>query len=785
MSKERVSVAVTDFLAVLFHPKNLGAAFVPATRGQEGTEGHQLVSSRRLPGYRPEVPIEFVDNSHPRFELVLRGRIDGLLETEDGLVAEEVKTTYLPLSELAADHYPVHQAQLRLYLYFLMAREPERRISGRLTYLNLDDLSERSFPVTLTPAEAVEFFQSLAGSYLEKLADLLDWRRVRDVSLRKLSFPHRQLRAGQEQLIAAVEQAIASEQDLFAEAATGIGKTVAVLFPALKALAAGDGIERIFFLTAKTLGKEILKKTVLRLKEDGLRLRTVFIEAKDRVCLNPGSRCHPDACPYAADYYEKADPVLASLPAVELITPELVREWALNHRACPFDLALDLAKRCDLIVGDYNYVFDPGVYLRRFFLGAKKRDCLFLIDEAHNLVARGREMYSAALRQPDLIKLEETLRPRHPQLAAGLAAVIDFFDTWQRTIWKEGRPGLRLSQLPDLFEPALEKLAALIERFLRRQSADPALERIEEFYYQLTGLLRIIPGLSRDYALYVKDDTDGVTLRIYCLNPGPQLKNRLEYSRTAVFFSATLSPADYFRELLGGRPGALQLRLPSPFPQENRLYLHVPGISTRYTARAASAPAVAQCAADLVAAKPGNYLMFFPSYAYLQTTLPLIRERLAGRASVFIQHQGMSDRQRRDFLKRLTAPGTESHLGLAVLGGIFGEGIDLPGEELIGVIIVGPGLPLVNEEQELIRMYFDERDERGMLYAYVIPGLIRVVQSAGRVFRTPEDRGVVMLLDDRFATEQYQELLPPDWFAPGRPFSDPDYRAAIRKFWED
>ncbi|MGE5582213.1 MAG: helicase C-terminal domain-containing protein [Bacillota bacterium] len=783
MAKKVVKVGVKDLLETLFHPKDLGTAFIPATRGQEGIEGHHLLTSQRPAGYQTEVPVEFIYD-WADYRLIVQGRIDGLLESEGALVAEEIKTTYLPLEALAADRFPVHQAQLQLYLYFLMAKNPGKRISGRLTYFSLNDLSERTFPLEISFDEACEFFNTLAETYLAICRNRDNWLDLRNGSITNLPFPFPESRPGQEELMDLVTQAIEQERDLLVEAATGIGKTVAVLYPALKQLPQNKRINQIFFLTAKTAGKEILKKTLSTARQQGLRLRTVFIEAKERVCLSPGAQCHPLYCPYALDYYPKAARVTPMLLDQELITPETLLECAKLETICPFELSLDLAFQADLIVCDYNYVFDPGVYLRRFFLNSGRRDYLFLVDEAHNMVARGREMYSATLALRDLVSFQNEIAAVDKKAAAGCGAVAEFFQVWDHEIAEERRPGIRLSHLPDLFEPALERLAATLDLLLRERLPAELRRRVRDFYFNLSAFTRIAALTDKDFAIYVKQESEGAVLRLFCFNPGRLLRRRIEQGRLAIFFSATLSPLNYFRELLGCGPDSLSLQIPSPFPQETRLYLQVPGIDTRFRSREASAPALAGCIADLVTAHTGNYLIFFPSYTYMKAVWPYIKQAVAGKAGIFAQAPSMKEAQKQEFLRRITSVGTGySQVGLAVLGGLFGEGVDLPGEQLIGVMIIGPGLPVVNDEQELLRMYFDERNGEGFLYAYLIPGLIRVIQSAGRVFRTPEDKGVVLLVDDRFLDQRYQELLPPDWFMPGRPFSNPDYRRALAEFW--
>ncbi len=785
MTRQIVKIGVTDLLELLFHPKDLGTAFFPVTRGQEGTEGHQLLYSQRPSTYQKEVPID-CSYDWNEYQLMIQGRIDGVLESDNETIVEEIKTTYLSIAELTPDRYPLHQAQLKLYLYFMMKKYPEKKITGRLTYLNLVALSEKSFPLEVSLEAGRGFFQSLAVNYLASFQERNTWLKTRNDSLNKLSFPFPERRLGQDELIEMVMLALEQERDLFVEAATGIGKTIAVLYPALKHLAVSERINQIFFLTAKTAGKEILKKTVQAAMKEGLRLRTVFIEAKERVCFSPGSQCHPLYCPYAVDYYPKAEQVIPRLLEKECILPEMVLDEAEESKLCPFELSLDLSLHADLIVGDYNYVFDPGVYLRRFFASGRK-DFLFLIDEAHNLVARGRDMYSATLSLEDLVSFRLETGSADRRIAACCSAIEDFFRIWLHEIEEERRPGIRLSHLPDLFEPALERLNAQVELLLRKRLPAEQRERIRQFYFNLTSFTRIISlvGLvNKEYAIYVKRDAEKTILRLFCLNPGPLLQRKIEQGRQAVFFSATLSPLNYFRELLGGAPDSLSLQLSSPFPQETRLYLHVPGIDTRYRSREATAPALARCITDLVTTHIGNYLIFFPSYTYLKAVWPQIKQALAGQASIYAQAPSMKEGQKKEFLRRITTTGTgRSNVGLAVLGGLFGEGIDLPGEQLVGVMIIGPGLPVLSDEQELIRMYFDERNGEGFLFAYLIPGLIRVIQSAGRVFRTPDDKGVVLLVDDRFQDERYQELLPPDWFMPGRPFSNPDYKRVLQEFW--
>lgn len=786
--KYEIKIGVKDLLEVQFLPKDINPSFFSPDRGQEGTYGHQLVAAERPSEYQTEVTVEAV-YENDLYCLTVRGRVDGLLKENSSLIVEEIKTTYIPLASLSPGQFPVHEAQLKLYTHFIQEKYPDLKVTGKLTYLNLDDLTERSFLLEQSAEEGKVFFRELAEAYLEMESSCHRWRCERNLSINRLPFPFAEPRPGQQELMDSVTQALEQERDIFIEAATGSGKTIAVLFPALKRLAVSNRFNQIFFLTAKNAGKEILKKTLLQLMDQGLRLRTVFIEAKERSCLIPGTDCHPRDCLYAADYYQKVRPIIPQLLAEEYISPELVKEAARSHIVCPFELSLDLSLFADLIVCDYNYVFDPGVYLRRFFAKNNRKDFLFLIDEAHNLVTRGRDMYSATLSVAMLRRFQTEMEKQLPVAGMVCESLITFFNNWQRELTEEQTPGILIRHLPEFFIPTLEKLAACLELELKESTRPHLRERVLEFYFEISAFTRIANLVNEDYAIYVKPAPErkkDLMLQLFCLNPGAFLRERLNHGRLAVFFSATLTPFDYYQDLLGSKNDALNFRLTSPFPKETRLYFHIPNIDTRYRLRDHSAQKLAQCITTMINSHQGNYLIFFPSYAYLQNIVPLVKMKLTDDTNLFIQYPSMKEKERLEFINKVTETGkNRSNVGFAVLGGSFGEGIDLPGEKLVGVMIIGPGLPMVCEEQELIKGYFDERNGHGFLYAYLIPGLTRVIQAAGRVFRTPEDKGVVVLVDDRFLHEHYQELLPPDWFVPGRPFSAPEFEEILADFWKE
>jgi len=780
-----IEIGVHDFLALTLKLGGLGAGTASRAQLSAGIAAHGELALRRPEGYQREAGIscafEWGD-----YRLVVRGRIDGLLDDDAGLLVEEVKTTYRPLEKIRPDEHPYHLAQLQLYHHFICVRRPGVRVRPVLTYVCVPTGAERAFPQSWTPEESRRFFEELALALLRAEEDTRRWRKLRDDSLQALRFPFPELREGQAELMAAVATAINGRQDLLVEAATGIGKTLGALFPTILGLVEDCGYARIFYLTAKGSGAEVVRDALGLLRAQGLKLRALYLTAKERICPYPaGNRPDCDAmdCPCAVDFFPRAAKLLPELLQAEEWTPEFIAEAAKRAELCPFELSLELSLHADLIVGDYNYVFDPNVYLRRFFWPGRPADSLFIVDEAHNLVTRAREMYSATLEEAELKVILDLLPD--PTLHACAKPLQARCASWRDDLSFEGAKAMRLPELPVDFQAELDGFLTPLGELLAVLPRGATRSSVRERYFELAHCSRIAAGLSAADAVYVSGAQAGrLRARLFCPHPGQQLRRRLNNSTTSIFLSATLSPLDYYRELLGAREGAEQLSLPSPFSPENRLYLHVPGVSTRYSKREETKPTVAKVVLDTARAHHGNYLAFFPSYAYLSTVWAEIMADAPRDLYVHAQKPNMRRDEQVAFLQEVCSLDGNAHLGLAVMGGLFGEAVDLPGERLVGVIIVGPGLPSINPEQELIREYFDERDGEGFYQAYIVPGIIRVVQAAGRVFRTPEDRGVVVLMDDRFLEEQYRGLLPEDWCADDAEFSTEAYKKRLQQFWK-
>ena len=779
---------VLEFLNLTVRAGGIGGGdFSPRNRAAVGQAAHQDLMACRPAAYQREAPVRLVFEWR-QFRLVVRGRIDGLLDDEDGITVEEIKSTYLPLGSLRADGNPHHLAQLQLYHHYICLTHPGARVTPVLTYVHPQTLEERSFRLEWRAEDSRRFFEALAMRLLQQEEDRRQWEHLRNQSLTRLRFPFEALRRGQVELVSAVERAIENRHDLLADAATGIGKTVGVLYPALRKLTGRHGYNRIFYLTAKSAGGEAARNALALFRAQGLHLRVLYLHAKERCCpLADDARpeCDEIACPYAEDFFLRAEPVVRHLlDTEEEFTPELIAAVAEKEQLCPFELALELSLHADVIVCDYNYVFDPTVWLRRFFTPGMPNDHLFLIDEAHNLLPRGREMYSAVLEEETLLALAEIPVPGLPD---ALHPLLWQFHAWREALELEGGAAMRLPELP-------AEMAAWLGTVLDRLAETLALlprgdtrTQLRDFFFTLARVGRIVNEVTPEHIPYISAHGKTLRLRLACVHPGPLLRRRLERSSAAIFFSGTLSPRDYFTELLGVREGSEYLALPSPFPRENRLYLHVPNVSTKYLARDATRPAVSRVLLEVARARRGNYLAFFPSYAYLSAVWAEIMVTRPEDVAVHVQRPGMSLEQQAEFLRRACAADNgKINLGLAVMGGLFGEAIDLPGEQLVGTVIVGPGLPALSLEQELIQAFFEEqREGEGFLYAFVVPGLIRVIQAAGRVFRSPRDRGVVVLMDDRFLESPFRELLPPDWNAEEEEFSTEDYRAVLEEFWGD
>ena len=751
-----------------------GSGFQGSNRAVEGTRGHQRLQRARPAGYEAEVAIKW-RREEADFVFELKGRIDGVLAKEASLMIEEIKTTRRGW-EGPAD--PVHLGQAKVYAFLCALERGYMAASVRITYLDLSTETCREIEETFTTAELKQFFEAVTGEYVEWLREHREWQRARDESIRTLGFPFAEYRAGQRKLAVAVYRALKLRSRLFAEAPTGIGKTISVLFPAVKAL--GEGlVERIFYLTARTVGRVVAEKTLADLRGSGLRLRSVTITAKDKICFNGGQPCDMTACPYAIGYYDRIKAALRDALTRESFTRAEIEAVARKHSVCPFELSLDLSVWVDVVVCDYNYVFDPTVALKRYF-DDEKQDYAVLVDEAHNLVDRAREMFSAELHRGELEELRRLVDGPLPRCAKALGKVSrEMAALGREENWAAREGSLVSREAPKQLEAGLESFAAEAEKWLVLNEPSEFREALLEGYFRVLAFQRVLDLFDARYASILEPEAN--LLRLFCVDPAAALNRVLANLASTIFFSATLRPIDFFRQSLGGDALDGVLQLDSPFPGEHLAVLVQDKIATRWRAREESQGAVAEAIGALAGERAGNYLVYFPSYAYLEAVLAEFRAAFP-EIPTEVQSSRMNETEREEFLGKFREGGGRTLVAFAVLGGIFGEGIDLIGERLIGVVVVGVGLPQVSIERDLIREYWREQNRSGFDYAYTFPGLNRVLQAVGRVIRSEKDRGVVLLIDDRFGQRGYRALFP-GWWQPRMVRSKAEIAGRAREFW--
>jgi len=754
-AKRLLTVSVGELVEFACRTGDLGGRgeFTGAARALEGTRGHQRIQKARPEGYEKEMTLAHIVDA-AEFRLEIKGRIDGVMRGAEPLWIEEIKTI---AGRWDGVPDPLHWAQGKIYAAILAAQEQLARVEVRLTYLELDSDHVSTFRETFAAIDLAAFFERVTGEYIAWLTEWLRWCALRDDSIRAGKFPFAEFRPGQRRLAVAAYKTLARGEQLFAEAPTGIGKTVSVLFPAVKAATEGH-CSKIFYLTAKTSGRAVAEKTLDDLRAAGLRLRSVTLTARDKICFGETKPCDAAQCPFARGYYDRVKPAIRDALAREAITREAIEEVARRHEVCPFELSLDCAPWADVILCDYNYVFDPSANLRRFFEDGPG-DYAFLVDEAHNLVDRAREMFSAELRSGPVATVRKAVEGGLPRCARALGKLASL-----GAQIASAEPVRR--ELPEELALALEQFLAEAEAWLARNQPAPFREELLQLYFEVFRFVRTAEWFDEDYVLIAEGgserEAEGWRLRLFCLDPARRLGAALERGRAAVFFSGTLSPLEYFRRVLGGGAGDATLQLPSPFPPENLCVLVEDRIRTDFKSREASVEDVAGAIAAFVNMRAGNYLVFFPSYRYLEAVRPLVGKQL-GAARILAQRGDMTDAERESFLAEFRIDHPDTVVGLAVMGGAFGEGIDLVGERLIGAVVVGVGLPQIGTERDLIRAHFDARGEDGFAFAYRFPGLNRVVQAAGRVIRSESDRGAVLLIDARYREPAYAALLPPHW----------------------
>jgi len=742
----------------------------------------------------------------------ISGRCDAVVIEHDRILVVEAKS-YLGLPEnLPPDGERVHWAQSLLYAaLYVRLYQPVKPVHAVLAYVAVDT-GETLFLNRQVHVAGLDEFLSNSLQVWSKLAlSARDWMRQRDATGKKVRFPYPDLRDGQKRLMKEVVGAARHRLSLFACAPTGIGKTMAVLYPAVKALS-HHYIDRIFYLTSMTSTRLAAEKACADLRNAGMKLRSVTLTAKEKICPQPEHFCDNRICPLALHYYDNLPQALNELLTVEAVTEEVLREAAQRHKVCPFELALDLSLYADVVIGDYNYAFDPRVRLVRFFGNEEEHD-LLLVDEAHNLPDRAREMFTARVSWQDIRETAAAVKGRFAPLDLSLRILMSYCekaanglateDTAIETLEKSVRAGdvmlsagfRAIRSRPASLNSLINRVTVDCRTLIDMGSDLPQRRLVLDTYFSLLFFLKV----SEEYAesayvtTYTSEASHDLEISLLCLDSADFLWQQIENKHAVVFFSATLHPMSYYQSITVGREASQStecLELPSPFPSENLLLMRNTQLSTLFKDRTATVQAIARQAALAVTQKVGNYLIFVPSYSYLKMFRPLLQHELVNSAprserppiKMLIQKQKMTDLEKNAFLQAFSTYGNSTLVGVAVIGGQFSEGIDLVGEQLSGVVIIGVGLPQLSPEREIQRQYFGEKLGAGFEFAYQYPGFNRVQQAAGRVIRSEQDRGFVLLIDERYGRPDYESLFPVDW-SPHNVNDEQDLQAELKDFF--
>ena len=727
---------------------DLDLRFTPSPTALEGIAGHALVTGRREDGYQSELRLE---GRHGL--LRVRGRADGYDAARNRL--EEIKTHRGDLARQPAHQRHLHWAQLKVYGALLCAEWGLAELKLALVYFDLGSQQETVLEERHEAAALQAFFEDQCDRFLAWATQEMEHRQARDTALATLAFPHAGFRAGQRELAEAVYRVAAHGRCLLAQAPTGIGKTVGTLFPLLKA-APGQKLDKIVYLAAKTPGRQLALDALARIAAPGTPLRVLELVARDKACEHPDKACHGESCPLAQGFYDKLPAARAAAVGAGPQHRAALREVALAHQVCPYYLGQELARWADVVVGDYNYWFDVSAMLHALAL-QNEWQVGVLVDEAHNLVERGRGMYTGEMRRSSLraLRLAAPVHLRKP---------MDRLDRQWRALLKESEDDYTVRDaLPDAWLDALQRVVAALGEHFAEAAAAPPDSALQQFYFEALQFLRLAQSFGAHSLVDVTRELHAKPDAVLCIRnllPAPFLQPRLELARTVTLFSATLSPTAFYRDTLGLPADTAWIDVPSPYAPEQLAVRVAGGISTRFADRQESVPPIADLIARQFDEAPGNYLAFFSSYDYLEMVATRFESDRPD-IGAWRQSRRMSEAERQRFLDRFVADG--AGVGFAVLGGSFAEGIDLPGQRLVGAFIATLGLPQFNPVNEEMRRRMQDQFGAGYDYTYLYPGIRKVVQAAGRVIRTREDKGVVVLIDDRFARRAVQALLPSWW----------------------
>ena len=760
MGKPIVRISVRNLVEFILRNGDLvsGSGTSDKEAMLKGSRLHRKIQKQMGSHYQPEVSLK-KDTEYDDLILRVEGRADGIFLQDEQFCIDEIKGVYKKL-ELMEEPVLVHRAQALCYAWIYLDAHDLEKIDIQMTYAHLDTEVIKRFRETLTRAELKQWYEELTDSYHKWLAYQIEWRKKRNESMENLEFPFA-YRKGQREMVSGIYHAISKKEQIFIQAPTGVGKTMSAVFPAVRAIGQGMA-ETVFYLTARTITRTVAQDAFEILRDRGLLFKVITITAKEKLCFCDKLECDPEKCPYAKGHYDRINDAVYELWTTE---QSFDRETLLRHaqkwQVCPFEMSLDLAIWMDGVICDYNYVFDPNVCLKRFFGENVSGNYLFLIDEAHNLVDRGREMYSASICLNDVIETRKFVKPYSQKLWKKLGKVKKQMEELRQNCgeWK-------VEENAGVLPISLLSVQGELDQFLEESPAQEVVDGILDFYFEVRDFLNISELVDDNYVVYTAFDENGrFYMKLFCVNPAENLQKCLDKGNSTVFFSATLLPLQYYRKMLSTRSENFGMYVESPFEQKKRCLMICRDVSSKYTRRGYEEyRKIAEYIARMSWQKKGNYMVFFPSYRLMEDVYQVYQDEFSvSWVRCISQHASMTELEREEFLEEFTEETEETLVGFCVMGGIFSEGIDLIGDRLIGAAVVGTGLPQVNCEREILKGYYDEKGEQGFDYAYRYPGMNKVLQAAGRVIRTKEDTGAILLMDERFLNRDYRNLFPREW----------------------
>ena len=780
-------IAIRSLVEFVYRGGDLDQRFQGKSKAAEGIKIHQRIQSSQGIDYEKEVYLQrefeiIDDEDNCSFTLVISGRADGILKNDSVLILDEIKSTSSNLDEIEESTYPVHWAQAKIYAAIYCEENNLEEIVVQLTYAEFESLNVKRIRVSYKRDELISFMLETVSKYKKWVIARRRWIKKRNESIKILSFPFEAYRKGQREMAVSVYNAFKNSQNTFIEAPTGIGKTVSTLFPTLKAMNEGM-LDKIFYLSAKAITKKVAEETAVMMANQGLRLRTLTITAKDKICFLDKAQCYPQKCEYAKGHYDRINDALWSLLEEEETFDRCTVElFARRFNICPYEFALDVALYSDVIICDYNYAFDPRVYLRRFF-EVPSESFAFLVDEAHNLVDRARGMYSAELHKEKIMDIKKQLKNYDKEMLKQIEGINKMMLDIRKKCDEDGIY-VDKDEISEIYSQ-LKRRTIAIEKWLVDSQSSEVFELVLDFYFDLLSYFRISELYDEGFLFYIINGNSNNTIfKLFCINPAINLMRCISKSRATVFFSATLSPIEYYRGLLSGDENAKCLKLDSPFNPDNRLVMFSEDVSVKFKEREDAISPICEYIYRMCRAKCGNYMVFLPSYKYLKEISDFFVTQYELEFDIIVQRREMNDEDKEDFLSSFENKRDEKSLiCFAVLGGVFSEGIDLKGDLLIGVVVVGVGLPMISFENDLIKAYFDDENQSGFEYAYQYPGINKVMQGVGRVIRGENDLGVILLIDKRLSQRHYRRQLPRDWGNKQVNFQNAEKH--IKTFWKE